>query len=110
MVALDLTAEDGAHGTAPAEVVDQVHPPQTTRWSNDAEGAADLAVLLGILIPGGATSVPLEAVMNGRDGALRQWCTAVVDGGRVLEPTEVVDRVCGGRLCFYAEPPGVDER
>ncbi|MHA5052512.1 Fic family protein [Streptomyces sp. SD15] len=29
---------------------DQVHPLQTTRWAEDAEGAADLAVLLGILI------------------------------------------------------------
>lgn len=30
--------------------IDQVHPLQTTRWADDAEGAADLAVLLGILI------------------------------------------------------------
>ncbi|MET9439003.1 Fic family protein [Streptomyces sp. NPDC006551] len=30
--------------------IDQVHALQTTRWANDAEGAADLAVLLGILI------------------------------------------------------------
>ncbi|WP_405937206.1 Fic family protein [Streptomyces sp. NBC_00726] len=30
--------------------LDQLHPLQTTRWANDAEGAADLAVLLGILI------------------------------------------------------------
>ncbi|MGW2048285.1 Fic family protein [Streptomyces sp. NPDC001858] len=30
--------------------VDQVHPLQATRWADDAEGAADLAVLLGILI------------------------------------------------------------
>lgn len=28
----------------------QVHPLQTTRWADDAEGAADMAVLLGILI------------------------------------------------------------
>ncbi|MEU3448811.1 Fic family protein [Streptomyces thermolilacinus] len=28
----------------------QVHPLQTTRWADDAEGAADLAALLGILI------------------------------------------------------------
>ncbi|MFD8731181.1 Fic family protein [Streptomyces sp. NPDC059611] len=31
-------------------LLDQVHPLQTTRWADDAEGAADLAVLLGILI------------------------------------------------------------
>jgi hypothetical protein len=30
--------------------IDQVHPLQTTRWADDAEGAADLAGLLGILI------------------------------------------------------------
>ncbi|MFF3174640.1 Fic family protein [Streptomyces sp. NPDC057900] len=30
--------------------LDQVHPLQTTRWADDAEGAADLAVLLGVLI------------------------------------------------------------
>ncbi|MFG2557055.1 Fic family protein [Streptomyces sp. NPDC048581] len=30
--------------------LDQVHPLQATRWADDAEGAADLAVLLGILI------------------------------------------------------------
>ncbi|WP_228978489.1 Fic family protein [Streptomyces sp. DH12] len=30
--------------------LDQVHPLQTTRWADDAQGAADLAVLLGILI------------------------------------------------------------
>ncbi|MBB4981564.1 Fic family protein [Streptomyces nymphaeiformis] len=30
--------------------IDQVHPLQTTRWADDSEGAADLAVLLGILI------------------------------------------------------------
>ncbi|QXE36419.1 Fic family protein [Streptomyces sp. GMY02] len=30
--------------------LDQVHPLQTTRWADDAEGAADLAVLLGTLI------------------------------------------------------------
>ncbi|MEU6438869.1 hypothetical protein [Streptomyces sp. NPDC047046] len=28
----------------------QVHPLQTTRWADDAVGAADLAALLGILI------------------------------------------------------------
>ncbi|WP_405985874.1 Fic family protein [Streptomyces sp. NBC_00872] len=33
-----------------ATVIDQVHPLQTTRWADDAEGAADLAALLGILI------------------------------------------------------------
>ncbi|MFF7144051.1 MULTISPECIES: hypothetical protein [Streptomyces] len=27
-----------------------MHPLQTTRWADGAEGAADLAVLLGILI------------------------------------------------------------
>ncbi|MGW3339150.1 Fic family protein [Streptomyces sp. NPDC001009] len=31
-------------------LLDQVHPLQTTRWADDAEGAADLAVLLGILL------------------------------------------------------------
>ncbi|MFK4152925.1 hypothetical protein ACI2LV_13220 [Streptomyces fungicidicus] len=31
-------------------LLDQVHPLQTTRWADDAGGAADLAVLLGILI------------------------------------------------------------
>lgn len=31
-------------------LLDQVHPLQTTRWADDAKGAADLAVLLGILI------------------------------------------------------------
>ncbi|MFJ5834974.1 Fic family protein [Streptomyces sp. NPDC093089] len=31
-------------------VIDQVHPLQATRWADDAEGAADLAVLLEILI------------------------------------------------------------
>ncbi|MBT2364066.1 Fic family protein [Streptomyces sp. ISL-10] len=31
-------------------LLDQIHPLQTTRWADDAEGAADLAVLLGILI------------------------------------------------------------
>ncbi|MFF9870040.1 Fic family protein [Streptomyces sp. NPDC013953] len=30
--------------------LDQVHPLQAIRWADDAEGAADLAVLLGILI------------------------------------------------------------
>ncbi|MFF4576725.1 Fic family protein [Streptomyces sp. NPDC001410] len=30
--------------------LDQVHPLQVTRWADDADGAADLAVLLGILI------------------------------------------------------------
>ncbi|MFE7243955.1 Fic family protein [Streptomyces sp. NPDC057582] len=30
--------------------LDQVHPLQATRWADDAEGAAELAVLLGILI------------------------------------------------------------
>ncbi|MFP8959045.1 hypothetical protein ACLIYP_00455 [Streptomyces nanhaiensis] len=31
-------------------LVDQVHPLQTARWADDAEGAADPAVLLGTLI------------------------------------------------------------
>lgn len=30
--------------------LDQAHPLQVTRWADDADGAADLAVLLGILI------------------------------------------------------------
>ncbi|MFF3354162.1 Fic family protein [Streptomyces sp. NPDC002917] len=30
--------------------LDQVHPLQATRWADDAEGAADLAALLGTLI------------------------------------------------------------
>jgi hypothetical protein len=33
--------------------LDQVHPLQTTRWADDAVGAADLAVLLAILITAG---------------------------------------------------------
>ncbi|MFJ4870595.1 Fic family protein [Streptomyces sp. NPDC088757] len=36
--------------TREGAVIDQVHPLQATRWADDAEGAADLAVLLGILI------------------------------------------------------------
>jgi len=36
--------------TREAVPLDQVHPLQATRWADDAEGAADLAVLLGILI------------------------------------------------------------
>ncbi|MDX3695995.1 hypothetical protein PV726_37915 [Streptomyces europaeiscabiei] len=31
-----------------------MHPLQTTRWADDAEGAADPAVLLGILITAAA--------------------------------------------------------
>ncbi|MEG3627239.1 hypothetical protein [Streptomyces poriticola] len=31
-------------------LLDQVHPLRTTRWADDAEGAADLAMLWGILI------------------------------------------------------------
>ncbi|MFF9051540.1 Fic family protein [Streptomyces erythrochromogenes] len=31
-------------------LLDQVRPLETTRWADDVEGAADLAVLLGILI------------------------------------------------------------
>lgn len=38
-----VLAREGIH-------LDHVHPLQTTRWADDAEGAADLAVLLGILI------------------------------------------------------------
>ncbi|MFC4503600.1 MULTISPECIES: Fic family protein [Streptomyces] len=38
-----VLAREGVH-------LDQVHPLQVTRWADDAEGAADLAVLLGILI------------------------------------------------------------
>lgn len=38
-----VLAREGVH-------LDQVHPLQATRWADDAEGAADLAVLLGILI------------------------------------------------------------
>ncbi|MER8045254.1 Fic family protein [Streptomyces sp. NPDC094032] len=30
--------------------LDQVHPLQATRWADDADGAADLAALLGILV------------------------------------------------------------
>ncbi|MFF7521919.1 Fic family protein [Streptomyces pseudovenezuelae] len=30
--------------------LDQAHPLQVTRWADDADGAADLAVLIGILI------------------------------------------------------------
>lgn len=39
-------------------VIDQVHPLQTTRWADDAEGAADLAVLLGILITAAERRMP----------------------------------------------------
>ncbi|CAL9324968.1 Fic family protein [Streptomyces sp. SudanB91_2054] len=38
-----VLAREGVH-------LDQVHPLQTTRWADDAEGAADLARLLGVLI------------------------------------------------------------
>ncbi|MFD8425219.1 Fic family protein [Streptomyces sp. NPDC059466] len=38
-----VLAREGVH-------LDQVRPLHTTRWADDAEGAADLAVLLGILI------------------------------------------------------------
>ncbi|UIX28561.1 Fic family protein [Streptomyces sp. GQFP] len=38
-----VLAREGVH-------LDQVHPLQATRWADEAEGAADLAVLLGILI------------------------------------------------------------
>jgi hypothetical protein len=30
--------------------LDEAHPLQVTRWADDADGAAELAVLLGILI------------------------------------------------------------
>ncbi|MFG3250870.1 Fic family protein [Streptomyces sp. NPDC048187] len=30
--------------------IDQVHPLQTTRWADDADGAADVAMLLGTLL------------------------------------------------------------
>ncbi|MFC8176877.1 hypothetical protein [Streptomyces sp. NPDC057325] len=48
--------------------VDQVHPLQTTRWADDAEGAADLAVLLGILIAA-AGRRPSRASRTGRPSA-----------------------------------------
>ncbi|MFI1480926.1 Fic family protein [Streptomyces sp. NPDC020747] len=38
--------------------LDQVHPLQVTRWADDAEGAADLAVLLGILITAAERRLP----------------------------------------------------
>ncbi|MGW1991315.1 Fic family protein [Embleya sp. NPDC001921] len=41
--------------------LDQVHPLQTTRWADDAEGAADLAVLLGILITAARRRPPTNA-------------------------------------------------
>ncbi|MFG3497925.1 Fic family protein [Streptomyces sp. NPDC047928] len=39
-------------------LLDQVHPLQTTRWADDAEGAADLADLLGILITAAERRLP----------------------------------------------------
>ncbi|MEU1790751.1 Fic family protein [Streptomyces sparsogenes] len=39
-------------------LLDQVHPLQTTRWADDAEGAADLAVLLGILTTAAERRLP----------------------------------------------------
>ncbi|MGA5566367.1 Fic family protein [Streptomyces platensis] len=39
-------------------LLDQVHPLQTTRWADDAEGATDLAVLLGILITAAERRLP----------------------------------------------------
>ncbi|MET9323417.1 Fic family protein [Streptomyces sp. NPDC003038] len=38
--------------------LDQVHPLQVTRWADDAEGAADLALLLGILITAAERRLP----------------------------------------------------
>ncbi|WP_030303912.1 Fic family protein [Streptomyces katrae] len=35
-----------------------VHPLQTTRWADDADGAADLAMLLGILVTAAARRLP----------------------------------------------------
>ncbi|MEV5421161.1 DUF5958 family protein, partial [Streptomyces albogriseolus] len=54
-------------------LLDQVHPLQTTRWADDAEGAAGLAVLL--VSPDhrcGAASDPREADMNERDVLLNE--------------------------------------
>ncbi|MEU0275775.1 hypothetical protein [Streptomyces sp. NPDC006307] len=39
-------------------VLEQVQPLQTTRWADDAEGAADLALLLGILITSAERRLP----------------------------------------------------
>ncbi|MCX5317246.1 Fic family protein [Streptomyces sp. NBC_00154] len=41
-----------------ATPLDQVHPLQVPRWADDAEGAADLAVLLGILITAAERRLP----------------------------------------------------
>ncbi|MET9494461.1 Fic family protein [Streptomyces sp. NPDC006552] len=52
-------------------LLDQVHPLQTTRWADDAEGAADLAVLLGILIttaPACTSTTRPRPVRHGRPG------------------------------------------
>ncbi|MEV5381056.1 hypothetical protein AB0L26_34615 [Streptomyces nondiastaticus] len=49
-------------------LLDQVHPLQTTRWADDAEGAADLAVLLGILVT--ATERRLSHGRHAGTGAL----------------------------------------
>ncbi|MGW0536586.1 Fic family protein [Streptomyces sp. NPDC003032] len=38
--------------------LDRVHPLQAIRWADDAEGAADLAVLLGILITAAERRLP----------------------------------------------------
>ncbi|WP_445395072.1 Fic family protein [Streptomyces sp. LE64] len=40
-------------------LLDRVRPLQTTRWADDAEGAADLAVLLGILLTAAKRRPPL---------------------------------------------------
>ncbi|MFH8619968.1 Fic family protein [Streptomyces sp. NPDC017979] len=39
-------------------LLDQVHPLQTTRWADDAEGAAEMAMLLGILITAAERRLP----------------------------------------------------
>ncbi|MFI5984008.1 Fic family protein [Streptomyces sp. NPDC051555] len=48
--------------------LDQVHPLHVTRWADDAEGSADLAVLLGILL----TTAERRASNGGHHGPAPQ--------------------------------------
>ncbi|MFJ7103950.1 Fic family protein [Streptomyces albogriseolus] len=48
--------------------LDQVHPLQATRWADDADGAADLAVLLGILV-----TAAERRLSNGRPPPSSPW-------------------------------------
>ncbi|WKU42662.1 hypothetical protein Q3V23_36260 [Streptomyces sp. VNUA116] len=61
-------------------LLDQVHPLQTTRWADDAEGATDLAVLLGILVT--ATERRLSHGRHAGTGALPPAATTSGCGPR----------------------------